>query len=124
MAFNLHWINGTELVSKKQSRKQFRRSILEAWGWRCAYCDECVRSAATLDHIVAQVSGGVTAKSNLVACCQRCNGSKGNSNVWDWFRRQSFFCIKREAAIWRWCFSTDCAVLPEDTKQVFHRITG
>lgn len=104
MSAVLHWIDGTELVTKKQCRKQFRRSILEAWDWRCAYCDCSVLNAATLDHIVAQANGGVTAKKNLVACCQRCNGSKGSSNVWEWFRAQSFFCAKREAAIWRWHF--------------------
>jgi hypothetical protein len=112
MSAVLHWIDGTELVTKKQSRKQFRRSILEAWDWRCAYCGTCVHNAATLDHIVAQANGGVTARENLVACCQRCNGSKGSSNVWDWFRQQTFFCVRREAALWRWLFMGDAA-LPE-----------
>lgn len=102
MAFDLHWINGSELVTKKQSRKHFRRSILDAWDWKCAYCGSCIRNAATLDHVIAQVNGGLTAKSNLVACCQRCNVSKGNKNVWEWFREQPFHSHRREAAVWLW----------------------
>jgi hypothetical protein len=97
-----HRINETELVTKKQCRKQFRRSILDAWNWQCAYCGKSIRNAATLDHIVAQANGGVTAKHNLVACCQECNCSKSNKNVWEWLREQSFHCPKREAAIWCW----------------------
>lgn len=110
VAVEVHWINETELINKSQCRKQFRRSILEAWNWKCAYCGDSVRDGATLDHVVAQINGGLTVRENLVACCQRCNGKKGSKNVWDWYRRQPFFCIHREAAIWRWHFMNDVSV--------------
>lgn len=97
-----HSINETHLVPKSDSRKQIRRSILNEWGWKCAYCDACIKDAPTLDHVVASVNGGLTVRSNMVACCRDCNGKKGNHDVWDWYGRQTFYCALRALAIWRW----------------------
>jgi hypothetical protein len=99
-----HWIDGTHLIDKRTTRKQFRRSILEAWDWRCAYCDTHIGNAATLDHILASSKGGLTEKGNLVACCQSCNVSKSDTLVWAWYRLQDFYCVKREAVIRLWFY--------------------
>ena len=52
-----------------------RRGVLRRDGHRCAYCGA---AAATVDHIVPRSRGGDDTWQNLVACCLRCNGSKGN----------------------------------------------
>jgi 5-methylcytosine-specific restriction endonuclease McrA len=52
-----------------------RRGVLRRDGHRCAYCQG---QAATVDHVVPRSRGGADAWENLVACCLRCNGIKGN----------------------------------------------
>jgi 5-methylcytosine-specific restriction endonuclease McrA len=52
-----------------------RRGVLRRDGHRCAYCRG---QAATVDHVVPRSRGGADAWDNLVACCLRCNGAKGN----------------------------------------------
>lgn len=98
----IHWIDGSHLVTKKQTRKQFRRSILEAWHWKCAYCHREISKAPTLDHIIPASKGGLTIESNLVACCQECNVAKSDKPVWQWYRSQPFYAVAREALIWIW----------------------
>ena len=97
-----HGINGSFLVSKRESRKQFRRSILDAWNWRCAYCDACIKQQPTLDHVTPLSKGGLTARGNLVAACPSCNVSKSDNPVDEWFREQPFYCRQREWLIWWW----------------------
>jgi len=97
-----HGIDGAILVSKKQSRQRFRRSILDAWNWRCAYCDACLEGQATLDHIVPMSRGGATSRNNLVAACAKCNVSKSDESLEAWYRRQPFYNRRREWAIWWW----------------------
>ncbi len=52
-----------------------RRGVLRRDGHRCAYCGQ---NAATVDHIVPKSRGGSDSWGNLVACCLRCNGVKGD----------------------------------------------
>lgn len=52
-----------------------RRGVLRRDGHRCAYCGH---AAATIDHIVPRCRGGNDSWTNLVACCLRCNGVKGD----------------------------------------------
>ena len=101
MAGEHHGIDGSVLVSKKESRRKFRRSILEAWSWHCAYCQRKLEQQATLDHIVALSRGGLTSRGNLVAACHYCNGDKSDQPLEAWFPRQSFYCHQREQLI-RW----------------------
>ena len=107
-----HSINETHLVPKADARKQVRRSILNDWGWRCAYCDRCIKDAPTLDHVLASVNGGLTVKANMVACCRECNGKKGNHDVWEWYARQAFYCEDRALAIWRWVLAGSASQNP------------
>ena len=97
-----HGIDGIFLVTKKQNRQRLRRGILDAWGWRCAYCDRCLRGQPTLDHVVPLSRGGPTERSNLVAACTHCNVAKSDQHLEQWYRRQPFYCRKRELAIWWW----------------------
>lgn len=52
-----------------------RRGVLRRDGHRCAYCGGV---AATVDHVVPRSRGGDDTWLNLVACCLRCNGVKGD----------------------------------------------
>jgi 5-methylcytosine-specific restriction endonuclease McrA len=52
-----------------------RRGVLRRDEHRCAYCG---RSAATIDHVLPRSRGGRDTWENLVACCLRCNNTKGD----------------------------------------------
>jgi 5-methylcytosine-specific restriction endonuclease McrA len=52
-----------------------RRGVLRRDAHRCAYC---ARGATTVDHVVPRSRGGLDTWTNLVACCIRCNGVKGD----------------------------------------------
>ena len=52
-----------------------RRGVLRRDGHRCAYCR---RSGTTVDHVMPRSRGGPDSWENLVACCVRCNNSKGD----------------------------------------------
>lgn len=55
-----------------------RRGVLRRDGHRCAYCG---RAAGTVDHIHPRSRGGEDSWENLVACCQRCNNTKGDRTL-------------------------------------------
>jgi len=50
---------------------------------KCVYCGS--RKKLTLDHINHR---GSTTFSNLVLCCQSCNSSKIDKNVFDWCKEK------------------------------------
>ena len=55
-----------------------RVHILERDEYRCAYCN---RRATTVDHVVPRAKGGNEENSNLVACCRKCNFTKGTRTL-------------------------------------------
>lgn len=60
---------------RRRSIAVSRRGVLRRDGHRCAYCGG---QAATVDHVLPRSRGGADDWTNLVACCLRCNGMKGN----------------------------------------------
>jgi len=94
-----HAIHGAELVPKKVTKHRFRKQIFEAWDHSCAYCAE---PADTLDHVVPRLHGGLTIRGNLLAACRSCNGSKGATPVFTWYRSQPFWDFDREIMIADW----------------------
>jgi 5-methylcytosine-specific restriction endonuclease McrA len=88
-------------VPKRTHKNRFRREIIEAWESRCAYCG-IQPEKITLDHIIARTNGGETKRSNLIPACAPCNGSKGHSDIWLWYREQSFYSLNRERIIKDW----------------------
>lgn len=52
-----------------------RRGVLRRDGQRCAYCQG---GATTIDHVIPRSRGGADSWENLVACCLRCNNTKGD----------------------------------------------
>lgn len=114
----MHKIEGSELVSKRVTKHRFRRSIIEAWEGRCAYCD-CRPEKITLDHVIPKVKGGTTQRSNLVPACAACNVSKNHCNWVEWYQRQRFHTSEREARVKAWTDPADHPMLgqiqmPED----------
>jgi 5-methylcytosine-specific restriction endonuclease McrA len=63
----------------QQSRALSRKNILLRDRNTCQFCG-CVfpSSELTLDHVVPRSRGGRSTWENLVACCYRCNNSKGD----------------------------------------------
>lgn len=56
--------------------KRVRLVVLARDGYTCAYCGQ---DANTVDHIVSIKAGGdPISLENMVACCKRCNSSKGS----------------------------------------------
>ncbi len=66
----------------------------------CAYCGE--KNANTLDHVFGVVKNSVFSGydndiTNLIPCCQRCNSSKGNKTIEEWFDGTNGFKITKRA---------------------------
>lgn len=97
----MHRIEGSELVSKRDTKSRLRRSIIDAWEGRCAYCD-CKPDKITLDHVLPKAKGGTTERRNLVPACAHCNVSKGHCDVWEWYGSQTFFDVSREERVRAW----------------------
>jgi 5-methylcytosine-specific restriction endonuclease McrA len=56
--------------------KKARLVALARDGYTCVYCGQ---DATTVDHIISIKSGGdPVSLENMVACCKRCNSSKGS----------------------------------------------
>ena len=71
-------------LSKKYKKQ--RLIVLARDGYVCYYCGQ---DATTVDHIVSLKGGGdPIALDNMVACCKRCNSSKGS-------RSQGVFLAQR-----------------------------
>jgi len=95
-----HQIDGPHLLTKRQAKQRFREGILNSWGSLCAYCG---KPGDTLDHVRPRCRGGRSDRSNMVCCCAACNRAKGSELDWRaWFRRQSAWSPRREAAIRLW----------------------
>lgn len=91
-------IDGTRLVTRRSARDQ----VLLAWNYRCAYCGDELGRSPTLDHVIPKVHGGLTVRSNMVACCLGCNSRKGHKPWIDWYRAQPFWSAFNEWAIAQW----------------------
>jgi len=52
-----------------------KKAILQRDKHQCAYC---LDYGDTVDHIIPKSKGGNGTFGNLVACCRKCNGKKGN----------------------------------------------
>src|SRR3954469_14221703 len=55
-----------------------RRGVLRRDEFRCCYCG---KGATTIDHVLPRSRGGADSWENLVACCLRCNNTKGNRTL-------------------------------------------
>lgn len=54
----------------------------------CAYCNKVMSlEERTNDHIIPKSANGQTEVSNIVICCQDCNGLKGNTLINDFLEK-------------------------------------
>jgi 5-methylcytosine-specific restriction endonuclease McrA len=63
----------------QQTRALSRKNILLRDRNTCQFCSRTLPAAElTLDHVVPRSRGGRSSWENLVACCYKCNNSKGD----------------------------------------------
>ena len=93
-------ITDTARAARGSRRTYIRRHRLiklsEAQKHRCCYCGQQTwhphiidggdvvhskRNLATIEHVVALVSGGTWCKNNLVMACNECNGARGEKAI-------------------------------------------
>lgn len=66
---------------------------------RCAYCG--ADGDMQIEHVVPISKGGTHAMGNIIPACQRCNFSKIDNEVENWYRKQPFFSELRWRKICR-----------------------
>ena len=70
---------------------------------RCAYCGEKVRGKyLTKDHVIPVSEQGPTLPWNIVPACSRCNCSKANNPVKQWWMRQKYWSEERYSRLQKW----------------------
>lgn len=70
----------------------------------CSYCGvkQSRKIKLTRDHVIAVTGGGLTVRNNIIPACARCNGSKSNHNLAEWYPRFKFFSEERYEVIKAW----------------------
>lgn len=102
--------NGKEKTRHKQRmRKALKRSTVNTkisveetfqrksvFGFKCAYCGRTATpDKLQMDHFISLKRGGSHVLSNLVPACNSCNPSKYDHDPLEWYRKQTFFSLKR-----------------------------
>lgn len=85
--------------------EQWRDALIH-WGGACAYCGYEPRKRKerlTKDHVVPLSEGGDTSQHNIIPACFRCNASKSNRLLNEWYPKQPFFTEGRYKKIREWC---------------------
>jgi hypothetical protein len=88
-----------EDLCPKSHDRRWRRSLHHITGRRCLYCGQPSQS---IDHVRPQSLGGLSVTENCVPACLSCNGSKGDSDAFVWYRRQAFYDPRRAMALRAW----------------------
>lgn len=99
-------------VRKSDARRLFRKSIYNDYPLRgpmgqpaCAYCGQW-QEKLTIDHIIPKSKGGPHfSRWNLTPACQKCNLSKTDLPVFEWWRPQQFWTEEREEILTAWIFA-------------------
>jgi len=87
-----------DLCPKLRARR-WRQSLHRMTGKRCLYCGEASES---IDHVLPMSRGGLSVTENCVPACLGCNGRKGDSDAFTWYRRQTFYDPRRAMALRAW----------------------
>jgi len=87
---------GLEIFIPRQHKAEMKRQLKEKWNHQCAYCNYQEKNRElTVDHITPLCKGGDDSYENQVPCCRKCNLSKGNKSVRQWYFDQDCFDIER-----------------------------
>jgi hypothetical protein len=81
--------NTVEKVTVKQIDKRFRQ-----FKNACAYCGTD-SADLHIEHVIPISKGGVHGLRNIIPACPRCNFSKSNHEVHEWYLDQPFFLESR-----------------------------
>lgn len=73
---------------------------LEYFGHQCAYCG--ATDALTVEHIIPVSNFGANKRYNIIPACSKCNSSKSNKDILDWYPKQSFYSAERLLKIHSW----------------------
>ena len=90
-----------QALQRREAVKQWRQSIKDAFGCKCAYCG-VQSSDLTLDHVHPKTKGGEDLATNIVPACKRCNHEKGSFHWKTWFQGTPDYCEKRATQIEQW----------------------
>ncbi|MEB3333050.1 MAG: HNH endonuclease [Synechococcaceae cyanobacterium] len=88
-----------EDLCPKVHLRQWRRSLHRLTGHRCIYCGD---RSESIDHVHPRSRGGSSVTENCVPACLGCNGRKGDTDAFQWYRHQSFYDPRRAMAIRAW----------------------
>jgi hypothetical protein len=88
-----------EDLCPKQRVRRWRQSLHRITGGSCLYCGEASES---IDHIHPRSRGGLSVTENCVPACLACNGRKGDSDAFTWYRAQPFYDPRRSMALRAW----------------------
>ena len=87
-----------DLCPKLHDRR-WRKSLHKFTGKSCIYCGE---KSESIDHVLPRSKGGLSITENCVPACLSCNGKKSSKDVFEWYRKQSFYDPRRSMAIRAW----------------------
>tara|TARA_Y100001968_G_scaffold322578_1_gene358895 strand:- start:4404 stop:4814 length:411 start_codon:yes stop_codon:yes gene_type:complete len=88
-----------EDLCPKLSLRRWRNSIHSFTGKSCIYCG---RPSESIDHIIPRSRGGLSLTENCVPACLGCNGSKSDTEAFNWYRQQKFYDPRRAMALRAW----------------------
>ncbi len=87
-----------DLCPKLQVRR-WRQSLHEMTDHCCVYCGQ---RSESIDHMLPRSRGGPSVTENCVPACLSCNGQKGDTEIFVWYRSQSFYDPRRAMALRAW----------------------
>lgn len=61
----------------------------------CRYCGRGAGTPLTVDHLICWEEGGPSTEANLVACCKKCNKTRGNIRYQDWLGHPYYKQVSR-----------------------------
>lgn len=67
----------------------------------CAYCGVTGKELEQ-EHVIPLSDTGHYTRQNIIPACGRCNGSKHNYKMEEWYSKQPFFSAKRLNKIYKW----------------------
>ena len=86
------------LPVQRVREKNLEKVFLNRGDGNVCTCDtELTEQTATIDHIKPKFKGGHSTRSNMGACCSKCNSKKGSQLVFDYFN-ESHPCYSKAKA--------------------------
>ena len=79
--------------------RRWRQSLHTFTNKSCIYCG---KPSESIDHLLPQSRGGLSVTENCVPACLGCNGRKGDSDAFHWYRQQAFYDPRRAMALRAW----------------------